>query len=88
MLHSKADHRDAEPLLLLGSAHCFLLTSALAFVWGRFRLCTGVIRTLELRLDLNASRAVREWLFVPAKQQGTPVDFIAEIAVEFTLPGR
>ncbi len=44
-----------------------------------------VIRGVDPRLDLKAIEAVRQWLFVPGKFRGTPVDVIADIQVDFTL---
>jgi TonB family protein len=36
-------------------------------------------------LDERAIEAVRQWRFAPATRQGTPVDVIVEVAVEFRL---
>jgi periplasmic protein TonB len=36
-------------------------------------------------LDQRAIDAVRQWRFSPARRQGTPVDVIVEVAVEFKL---
>ena len=36
-------------------------------------------------LDQRAVDAVRQWRFSPAMRQGTPVDVMVEVAVEFTL---
>lgn len=48
----------------------------------------GTIRLLQglgAGLDQRAIDAVRQWRFAPAMRQGTPVDVMVEVAVEFTL---
>jgi TonB family protein len=48
----------------------------------------GDVRMLQgLAAGLNdrAVQAVRQWRFAPAQRQGTPVDVIVEVAVEFRL---
>lgn len=44
-----------------------------------------VIRGLGAGLDQRAIDAVRQWRFSPARRQGTPVDVMVEVAVEFRL---
>ncbi len=44
-----------------------------------------VLRGLGFGLDRQASEAVRRWRFRPAHRQGSPVDVIVEVAVEFSL---
>jgi TonB family protein len=44
-----------------------------------------VTRGLGSGLDERALDAVRQWRFNPARRQGTPVDVIVQIAVEFKL---
>jgi len=44
-----------------------------------------IIQSLDPGLDQKAIEAVRQWLFVPGKFRGQPVDVIAEIQVDFTL---
>lgn len=44
-----------------------------------------VLEGLPGGLNDRAVRAVRQWQFAPARRQGTPVDVVVEVAVEFTL---
>ena len=44
-----------------------------------------VLQGLGGGLDQRAIDAVRQWRFSPAHRQGTPVDVIVEVAVEFKL---
>ncbi|MDQ3069359.1 MAG: energy transducer TonB [Acidobacteriota bacterium] len=44
-----------------------------------------ILRRLGAGLDQRAIDAVRQWRFSPARRQGTPVDVIVEVAVEFKL---
>jgi protein TonB len=44
-----------------------------------------VLQGLGGDLDERAIEAVRQWRFSPARRQGTPVDVIVEVAVEFKL---
>ena len=44
-----------------------------------------VTRSLGGGLEQRAIDAVRQWRFGPAKRQGTPVDVIVEVSVEFKL---
>jgi TonB family protein len=44
-----------------------------------------LLRGLGAGLDERAIQAVRQWRFVPAQKQGTPVDVLVEVAVEFKL---
>jgi TonB family protein len=44
-----------------------------------------VIKGLGGGLNERAVQAVRQWRFSPARRQGTPVDVIVEVAVEFKL---
>jgi len=44
-----------------------------------------VLQGLAAGLNDRAVRAVRQWRFSPAQRQGTPVDVIVEVAVEFKL---
>jgi periplasmic protein TonB len=44
-----------------------------------------VLHGLGSGLDQRAVDAVRQWRFNPARRQGTPVDVMVEIAVEFKL---
>ncbi len=44
-----------------------------------------VIQSLEPGLDQKAVEAVRQFLFIPGKLKGEPVDVVAEIAVDFSL---
>lgn len=44
-----------------------------------------LLRGLGSGLDQRATEAVRQWKFAPARRQGTPVDVIVEVAVEFKL---
>ncbi len=48
---------------------------------GDVRLLHG----LGMGLDERAVAAVRQWRFAPAERQGTPVDVIVEVGVEFRL---
>lgn len=48
---------------------------------GQVRLLQG----LGAGLDERAIAAVRQWRFDPARRQGTPVDVVVEIAVEFRM---
>jgi TonB family protein len=48
----------------------------------------GAVRILQglgAGLDQRAVEAVRQWRFSPARRQGTPVDVMVEVAVEFRL---
>ena len=44
-----------------------------------------VLQGLGSGLDERAVSAVRQWKFTPARRQGTPVDVMVEVAVEFRL---
>jgi TonB family protein len=44
-----------------------------------------VLRSLGSGLDERAIEAVRQWRFSPARRQGSPVDVIAQVSVEFRL---
>jgi len=44
-----------------------------------------IVRGLGAGLNDRAVQAVRQWRFTPARRQGTPVDVIVEVAVEFKL---
>jgi periplasmic protein TonB len=44
-----------------------------------------ILQGLGAGLDQRAVDAVRQWKFLPARRQGTPVDVLVEIAVEFRL---
>ena len=44
-----------------------------------------VVRGLGSGLDQRAADAVRQWRFSPARRQGTPVDVMVEVAVEFRI---
>jgi TonB family protein len=44
-----------------------------------------VMRSLGAGLDQRATDAVRQWRFSPARRQGTAVDVVVEVAVEFKL---
>jgi TonB family protein len=44
-----------------------------------------ILRGLGAGLNERAVQAVRQWRFTPARRQGTPVDVIVEVAVEFKL---
>ena len=44
-----------------------------------------VLRRLGYGLDERAVGAVRQWRFSAAERQGTPVDVLVEVAVEFRL---
>jgi TonB family protein len=44
-----------------------------------------ISQSLEPGLDQKAVEAVRQFLFVPGKFRGEPVDVVAEIAVDFSL---
>jgi len=43
------------------------------------------LRTLGAGLDQKAIEAVRQWRFAPARRQGSPVDVVVEVSVEFKL---
>ncbi len=43
------------------------------------------LRSLGAGLDQKAAEAVRQWRFNPARRQGTPVDVLVEVSVEFKL---
>jgi periplasmic protein TonB len=48
----------------------------------------GAVRILQglgAGLDQRATEAVRQWKFSPARRQGSPVDVLVEVAVEFRL---
>jgi protein TonB len=42
-----------------------------------------VLQGLGAGLDERAVEAVRQWRFSPSRRQGTPVDVMVEVAVEF-----
>ena len=44
-----------------------------------------VLHGLGSGLDERATQAVHQWRFAPAQRQGTPVDVIVEVSVEFRL---
>ena len=44
-----------------------------------------ILRGLGAGLDQRAADAVRQWRFSPARRQGTPVDVMVEVAVEFRI---
>jgi len=44
-----------------------------------------MLHGLDSGLDERAVQAVRQWRFAPAQRQGTPVDVLVEVAVEFKL---
>jgi periplasmic protein TonB len=44
-----------------------------------------ILEGLGAGLNERAVQAVRQWQFAPARRQGTPVDVIVEVAVEFKL---
>jgi TonB family protein len=44
-----------------------------------------VRRSLGAGLDQKAVEAVRQWRFTPAHRQGTPVDVVVSVSVEFSL---
>ena len=44
-----------------------------------------LLRGLDAGLNDRAVQAVRQWKFAPAERQGTPVDVIVEVSVEFRL---
>jgi TonB family protein len=44
-----------------------------------------LLQGLGSGLDDRAIQAVRQWRFAPATKQGTPVDVLVEVAVEFKL---
>ncbi len=44
-----------------------------------------VVRNLGAGLDQKAVDAVRQWRFGPARRQGSPVDVVVEVSVEFKL---
>jgi TonB family protein len=44
-----------------------------------------VLQGLGSGLNDQAMQAVRQWRFAPAQRQGTPVDVIVEVAVEFKI---
>ena len=44
-----------------------------------------MLQGLGSGLDERAIQAVRQWRFAPATRQGTPVDVLVEVAVEFKL---
>ena len=44
-----------------------------------------VLQGLGAGLNDRAVQAVRQWRFAPARRQGTPVDVIVEVAVEFKI---
>jgi TonB family protein len=44
-----------------------------------------LVRGLGGGLNERAIDAVRQWRFTPAQRQGTPVDVIVEVGVEFRL---
>lgn len=43
------------------------------------------LRSLGAGLDQKAAEAVRQWRFNPARRQGTPVDVVVQVSVEFKL---
>jgi TonB family protein len=44
-----------------------------------------ILRGLEGGLNENAVEAVRQWRFSPARRQGSPVDVIVQVSVDFKL---
>jgi protein TonB len=44
-----------------------------------------VLQGLSWGLNERAVQAVRQWRFTPARRQGSPVDVIVEVAVEFKI---
>jgi TonB family protein len=44
-----------------------------------------MLQGLGSGLNERAAQALRQWRFAPARRQGTPVDVIVEVAVEFRL---
>jgi protein TonB len=44
-----------------------------------------ILRRLGAGLDERAVQAVRQWRFAPATRQGSPVDVLVEVSVEFRL---
>ncbi len=44
-----------------------------------------ILRGLSAGLNERAIECVRQWLFIPGKFKGQPVDVVAEIAVEFSI---
>jgi protein TonB len=44
-----------------------------------------IVQGLGSGLSERAAQAVRQWRFAPARRQGTPVDVVVEVAVEFKL---
>jgi protein TonB len=44
-----------------------------------------VLQGLSWGLNERAAQAVRQWRFTPARRQGSPVDVIVEVAVEFKI---
>ena len=44
-----------------------------------------ILEGLAAGLNERAVQAVRQWQFAPARHQGTPVDVIVEVAIEFKL---
>ena len=44
-----------------------------------------ILRSLDLGLDLNAIRCVRQWRFTPGTFEGAAVDVITEIEVEYSI---
>jgi protein TonB len=44
-----------------------------------------VLQGLSGGLNERAMQAVRQWRFAPARRQGTPVDVVVEVAVEFKI---
>jgi TonB family protein len=43
------------------------------------------MRSLGAGLDQRAVDAVRQWRFGAARRQGSPVDVVVEVSVEFKL---
>ncbi len=46
---------------------------------------TRILNRLGAGLDERAVQAVRQWRFAPATRQGSPVDVLVEVSVEFRL---
>jgi TonB family protein len=44
-----------------------------------------ILKGLTAGLNDRAAQAVRQWRFSPARRQGTPVDVIVEVSVEFRM---
>jgi TonB family protein len=46
-----------------------------------------ITKSLEAGLDAQAILSAKQWLFKPAMKDGTPVNMIVGLAIEFKLPG-